>query len=67
MTLSRGGHLRALENAGVYVMIHNGSKITVMKVQPSQFMVKGHHSMRNCVKGRLRIVDESLSLYLSPK
>ena len=35
----------------IYIMIHNGSKITVMKLQQSNFMVGGNYNTMNCAKG----------------
>lgn len=39
-----------------YIMIHESSKITVMKYHWNNFVVGSHHNMRNCIAalGRLR-------------
>jgi hypothetical protein len=58
--LGRGGEhkwlfhrdcLRPSENTDVSIMIHNRSKIRVLKQQQNNFMVGGHHNMRNCIEG----------------
>jgi hypothetical protein len=36
--------------SGVYTMIHSSSKIAVVKKQLDNFMVGGHHSLRNYIK-----------------
>jgi hypothetical protein len=42
---------RLSENTDIYIKIHNSSKIAVTKKQRNNFMARGHHNMRNCVKG----------------
>lgn len=39
------------KNMAIYMMIHNKSKITVMKLQRKKFMVGGQHSVRDWIKG----------------
>lgn len=34
----------------IYIMMHNSSKTTVVKLQQDDFTVVGDHNMRNCVK-----------------
>lgn len=40
-------HVRYL----IYIIIHNRSKITVLKQQWNNVMAGHHHSMKNCIKG----------------
>jgi len=35
----------------IYITIHNSREIAVMKYQQNNFMVGGHHNMRDCIKG----------------
>ena len=39
-------HQRPLENSDVYIMIHNGGKITLRIVNENNFMVEDHYNMR---------------------
>lgn len=42
---------KTLENTDMYIMIHSGNKITVMKQNKNDLTVGGHHNMRDYVKG----------------
>lgn len=35
----------------IYIMIHNRSKLQIWTSNENNFMVGGHHNMRNCIKG----------------
>lgn len=37
--------------SAIYIKIHNGGTIAVMKVAMKSFYGCGHHNMMNCMKG----------------
>lgn len=46
----------------IYIVIHNNSKITVMKSQLKSFMVGGYHNIGTIVKGHcIRKLDNDCS------
>jgi hypothetical protein len=44
------GHVRPLENTDIYTTVHNSRKIAVRGSKKSNFIVGGHHNMRNFIK-----------------